>query len=231
MIILRASKDRGHADHGWLNAKHTFSFGHYQNPDHMGFRTLRVINEDIVAPRTGFGEHPHRDMEIITYPISGQIRHGDSLGHTEDIGHGTVQAMTAGSGIRHSEKNPHNEPVHMLQIWIEPRETGLAPTHASRTFPILTETGRLHQLASPDGADGSLVIQQDARLYAGVFGEGSSETFAIGGGRHAWVQVIRGTLSINGVTLNAGDAAAISDESSLELRFDQDSEILLFDLN
>lgn len=231
MITVRKSSDRGHADHGWLNAKHTFSFGQYRDPDHMGFRSLRVINQDIVAPRTGFGEHPHRDMEIITYPISGHIRHGDSLGNTEDIGHGTIQTMTAGSGIRHSEKNPHNEPVHMLQIWIEPREDGLQPTHASRSFPILTETDRLHQLASPDGADGSLIIQQDARLYAGVFREGSAETFALGDGRHAWIQVVDGSVTVNGVALKTGDAAAISDETLLELAFDQTSEILLFDLN
>jgi len=231
MITVRKSENRGHADHGWLNAKHTFSFADYRDPDHMGFRALRVINQDIVAPRTGFGEHPHRNMEIITYPLSGQIRHADSLGHAEDIGHGTVQAMTAGRGIRHSETNPHDEPLHLLQIWIEPRETGLQPAHASRSFPITSETGRLHQLVSPDGAEGSLVIQQDARLFAGVFDQGSEETVALGANRYAWIQVVRGSVSVNGVGLHEGDAAAISDETALGLRFAKDSEILLFHLN
>ena len=231
MITIRKSKDRGHANHGWLNAKHSFSFGQYHDPEHTGFRHLRVINEDVVAPRTGFSEHPHRNMEIITYPISGHIRHGDSLGNTEDIGHGTIQTMTAGSGIRHSETNPHNEPVHMLQIWIEPREDGLAPSHASRSFPVLTETGRLHLLASPDGADGSLPIQQDARLFAGIFASGSNETMALSENRHAWIQVVRGSLTVNGAELSTGDGAAISDETLLELSFSEESEILLFDLN
>ncbi|MFK7885207.1 MAG: pirin family protein [Phycisphaerales bacterium] len=231
MITVRKSKDRGHADHGWLNAKHTFSFGQYQDPEHRGFRSLRVINEDIVAPHTGFSEHPHRDMEIITYPISGRIRHGDSLGHTEDIGHGTVQVMTAGRGIRHSETNPHNEPIHMLQIWIEPRDTGLPPTHASRPFPIETETNRLHLFASPDGESGSLQIEQDARLLAGNFSENSSETVSINQGRHAWIQIVHGSVFVNSVHLHAGDGAAISDETRLELKFTKDSEILFFDLN
>lgn len=231
MITVRRSDERGHLDHGWLDARHTFSFGDYRDPEHMGFRSLRVINEDVVAARTGFPEHPHRDMEIITYPLSGRLRHGDSLGHTEDIGHGTVQTMTAGRGIRHSEANPHNEPVHLLQIWILPRERGLEPSHDSRSFPIAEQPGRLHQIVSPDGADGSLVIRQDARLYAGVFGRGATETVALNADRHAWIQVARGTVTVNGVTLSAGDGAAISDETSLDLRFDEDGEILLFDLN
>ncbi len=231
MITIRKSSDRGHADHGWLNAKHSFSFGRYHDPEHTGFRALRVINEDVVAPRTGFSEHPHRDMEIITYPISGQIRHGDSLGHTEDIGHGTVQAMTAGRGIRHSETNPHSDPVHMLQIWIEPREAGLEPAHASRRFPVLTETGRLHQIASPDGADGSLVINRDARVFAGVFDAKTEQTIALGPDRHAWIQVVRGSLRVNGSQIGPGDGAAASDETTLELVFDEDSEIIVFDLD
>lgn len=231
MITVRKSDDRGHLDHGWLDTYHTFSFGDYHDPAHMGFRSLRVINEDYVAARTGFSEHPHRDMEIITYPLGGQLRHGDSLGHVEDIGHGSVQAMTAGSGIRHSESNPHNEPVHLLQIWILPRQRGLAPTHESRSFPVVNEPGRLHQIVSPDGADGSLVIQQDARVYAGVFAKGASETVALGSGRHAWIQVARGSLTVNSVTLSKGDGAAVSDETGLDLRFGEDSEILLFDLN
>jgi redox-sensitive bicupin YhaK (pirin superfamily) len=231
MITVRKSNDRGHIDHGWLNTWHTFSFGDYHDAEHTGFRTLRVINEDIVAARTGFAEHPHRDMEIITYPLSGALRHGDSLGHQEDIGHGTIQMMTAGSGIRHSESNPHAEPVHLLQIWIRPDARGHEPRHESRAFPIAEQTDRLHQLASPDGADGSLIIHQDARLYAGVFSRGSTQTFALGTGRHAWIQVARGALTVNGTTLTAGDGAAISDETNLDLRFTDDAEILLFDLN
>lgn len=231
MITVRKSNDRGHIDHGWLNARHTFSFGDYRDREHTGFRSLRVINEDVVAPRTGFAEHPHRDMEIITYPLSGALRHGDSLGHQEDIRHGTVQAMTAGSGIRHSESNPHAEPVHLLQIWILPRAKGLEPSHASRTFPITDRPGRFHQIAGPDGADGSLVIRQDARIHAGVFDKDHTETVDIGPGRHAWIQVARGSLTVNGTELSAGDGAAISDETTLELRFTDDSEVLLFDLN
>lgn len=231
MITIRKSKDRGHIDHGWLNARHTFSFGDYRDREHMGFRSLRVINEDVVAPRTGFPEHPHHDMEIITYPISGALRHGDSLGHQEDITHGTIQTMTAGSGIRHSESNPHAAPIHLLQIWILPRAKGLEPSHASRSFPITEQTGRFHQIASPDGADNSLVIQQDARMHAGIFKKGHAETVALGPGRHAWIQVVRGGLTANGVPLETGDGASISDESAIELRFTDDSEVLLFDLN
>jgi redox-sensitive bicupin YhaK (pirin superfamily) len=231
MITVRKSNDRGHIDHGWLNTWHTFSFGDYHDAEHTGFRTLRVINEDIVAARTGFAEHPHRDMEIITYPLSGALRHGDSLGHQEDIGHGTIQMMTAGSGIRHSESNPHAEPVHLLQIWIRPDARGHQPRHESRAFPIAEQTDRLHQLASPDGTDGSLIIHQDARVYAGIFSKGSAQAFPLGTGRHAWIQVVRGALTVNGTTLTAGDGAAISDETNLDLRFTDDAEILLFDLN
>ena len=231
MITVRKSNDRGHLNHGWLDTYHTFSFGEYRDPDHRGFRSLRVINEDIVAARTGFAEHPHHDMEIITYPLSGALRHGDSLGHQEDIGHGTIQTMTAGSGIRHSESNPHPQPVHLLQIWILPRAKGLSPSHDSRSFPIAEQPGRFHQIVSPDGADNSLIIQQDARLHAGIFAKGHAETVAIGPGRHAWIQVARGSLTVNGVALHAGDGAAVSDETSLDLRFTDDSEVLLFDLN
>lgn len=231
MITRRASSERGHVDHGWLNAKHTFSFASYRDPDHMGFRALRVINEDVVAPRMGFSEHPHRNMEIITYPISGRLRHGDSLGHTEDIAHGTVQAMTAGRGIYHSESNPHSEPVHLLQIWIEPREEGLDPTHASRTFPVIDQPGRFHTIVSGDGQGDSLTIQRDARVLAGVFDAGAHETVALGDGRHAWVQIVRGSLTLNGVELRAGDGAAVSDETALDLRFSEETELLVFDLD
>lgn len=230
MITVRKSNDRGHFDHGWLDTFHTFSFGDYRDAEHMGFRSLRVINEDVVGPRTGFPEHPHRDMEIITYPLSGALRHGDSLGHQEDIGHGTVQTMTAGRGIRHSEANPHPEPVHLLQIWILPREKGLDPTHDSRSFRIAEQTDRLHQIVSPDGADGSLVIQQDARLFAGIFTPGKAETVTLAEERHAWIQVARGSLTVNGVELTAGDGAAVSDERSLKMKVTEESEVLFFDL-
>lgn len=230
MNTVRYSHDRGHLDHGWLDTFHTFSFGDYRDEEQMGFRSLRVINEDVVGPRRGFSEHPHHDMEIITYPLSGALRHGDSLGHQEDIGHGTIQIMTAGRGIRHSESNPHAEPVHLLQIWIQPRAKGLDPTHDSRSFPIATQTDRFHQIVSPDGADGSLVIQQNARLFAGVFTPGRSETVTLAEQRHAWIQVARGSLTVNGVELRAGDGAAVSEEQSLGLEFTEDSEILFFDL-
>lgn len=231
MITVRRSNDRAHLNHGWLDTRHTFSFGEYRDADHRGFRSLRVINEDVVAPRAGFAEHPHHDMEIITYPLSGALRHGDSLGHQEDIRHGTIQTMTAGSGIRHAESNPHPEPVHLLQIWILPKARGLAPSHDSRSFPIADQPGRFHQIVSPDGADNSLVIQQDARLHAGIFPKGHAETVPLGPARHAWIQVARGSLTVNGTALHTGDGAAISDEHTLELRFTDDSEVLLFDLN
>lgn len=235
MITVRKSTDRGHFDHGWLDANHTFSFGQYRDPQWMGFRSLRVINEDYIAAKKGFGEHGHRDMEIITYPISGALRHRDSLGHEEDIEHGMIQRMSAGSGIRHSEFNPGSEKTHMLQIWIEPRETGLEPTHESRRFPIVDEPGRLHLLASGDGdgdggGEGAMVIQQDASLSAGVFGAGDVERVSLESGRHAWVQVVDGSVRVLGELLLAGDGAAISDEGLVEFAFESQSEILVFDL-
>lgn len=230
MITVRKSTDRGHFDHGWLDANHTFSFGGFVDPKWMGFRSLRVINEDYIAAKKGFGEHGHRDMEIITYPISGTLRHRDSLGHEEDIEHGMIQRMSAGSGIQHSEFNPGNEKTHMLQIWIEPRETGIGPTHESRRFPIVDEPGRLHLLASVDGDDGSMVIQQDASLLAGVFGTGDVEQVSLESGRYAWVQVVHGSVRVLGELLLAGDGAAISEEGLVEFEFESQSEILVFDL-
>ncbi|HCT46186.1 MAG: quercetin 2,3-dioxygenase [Phycisphaerae bacterium] len=229
-IRIRQDKDRGHIDHGWLDARHTFSFGSYQDPDWMGFRSLRVINEDSIAPRMGFGEHGHRDMEIITYPVSGAVRHRDSLGNEEDIVPGMIQHMSAGSGIRHSEFNPLDERTHMLQIWIEPREVGIEPGHQSRAFPIHEQGGRLHLVASPDGEGGSLTIQQDARVLAGVFGAGERFKHAMRDLRHAWVQVVRGALSVNGVTVSGGDGLALHDIGSVELSIEEDSEVLVFEL-
>lgn len=231
MITVRKSEHRGHLDHGWLDARHSFSFGRYVDREHMGFRSLRVINEDVIAPGAGFGEHPHNDMEIITYPLSGAIRHTDSLGHAEDITPGIIQRMTAGRGIRHSESNPSpTDPTHMLQIWIEPRAVGLEPSHESRAFDIRADTGRLHLLASPDGVDGSMIIQQDARLYAGVLKAGGSVEVQLAPGRGAWVQVASGSITVNGIGLAGGDGAAIEDETMLRLESTGTGEVLVFDL-
>ena len=230
MFTLRKSDERGRIDHGWLEAKHTFSFGHYRDPDWMGFRSLRVINDDRIAPRMGFSEHGHRDMEIITYPLSGAIRHRDSLGNTEDITPGMIQRMTAGSGIRHSESNPLDTETHLLQIWIEPRELGLEPTHDSRVFSIAEDTGKLHTLVSEDGRDGSLVIQQDAAMSAGVFDAGESISVAIRPGRHAWIHVVRGSVVIGGHPLVGGDSLGVSDSAGVQMEFDAESEVLVFDL-
>lgn len=231
MIQVRPSDERGRFDHGWLDTRHTFSFGDYHDPAHMGFRTLRVINEDVVAPGQGFGEHPHRDMEIITWVLSGALAHKDSLGNGESIKPGDVQRMTAGSGIEHAEFNAsRTEPVHLLQIWIRPAQRGLQPGYEQKHFPLEARRGRLALLVSPDAAEGSLKIHQDARLYAGLFTPGESATLAIGEKRHAWVQVARGSITLNGVALGAGDGAAISGEPALELRATSDAEVLVFDL-
>jgi redox-sensitive bicupin YhaK (pirin superfamily) len=234
---FRSSDQRGHMNHGWLDAKHTFSFGRYTDPHWMGFRSLRVINEDQITPRMGFSEHPHRNMEIISYPISGAIRHRDSLGHSEDITPGMIQHMSAGSGIRHSELNPRDEPTHMLQIWIEPREQGLTPVHQSRAFPVHDEPGTFHLLASPDGVAGSITIQQDARMLAGTFAEGDSVTHPLELHEHAWVQIVRGGVRVGTHgnekihTLGAGDGLAISGASALKFEFLDDTELIVFELN
>lgn len=230
MITIRKSTDRGAINHGWLDARHTFSFGRYIDRDWTRFRDLRVINEDVVAPRMGFSEHPHENMEIITYPISGTLRHKDSLGHAEDITPGMIQRMSAGSGITHAEFNPTDEPVHLLQIWIVPRERGLAPSHESTRTRVRDEPGRFHTLVSEDGRDGSLVMQQDARMLAGVFRAGDSAEYALSEGRHAWVQIVSGSARVNGAELAQGDGAAVSDESALTFSFDQDAELIVFDL-
>jgi quercetin 2,3-dioxygenase len=230
MIRVRKSKERGYFDHGWLETAHTFSFGGYRDEAWMGFGPLRVINEDVIAPKMGFSEHGHRDMEIITYPVSGAVRHRDSLGNEEDIVHGVIQRMSAGSGIRHSEFNPLDERTHMLQIWIEPRDAGIEPTHESKAFPILEQPGRLHLLASEDGSNGSLKIEQDARMSAGVFGAGDTISIEIQSRRRVWVQVVSGSVSVLGQVLEVGDGAGISDEQRIELVFNEPSEILVFEL-
>jgi redox-sensitive bicupin YhaK (pirin superfamily) len=229
-LTLRKSDQRGHLDHGWLDARHTFSFGHYQDADWMGFRSLRVINEDFIAPKMGFGEHPHRNMEIITYPISGAVRHRDSLGHEEDITPGMIQHMSAGSGIRHSEFNPLTERTHLLQIWIEPREQGMEPGHQSRAFPIHEERNTLHLLASHDGEGDSLKIKTDARVLAGSFDEGKRFEHALREFNHVWVQAVAGTLRVNGAALSAGDGLALSETESLEIEFETEGELVIFEL-
>ena len=231
MITTIRSDERGHLDHGWLNTFHTFSFGTYDNPERRSFGPLRVINDDIVAPARGFAEHPHRDMEIISYVVSGTLRHTDSTGAREDITPGVVQRMSAGSGIRHSEVNPSADtPVRLLQIWIKPDHRGAEPRHESRAFPVREQPGRLHLIASPDGADGSLDIHQDARLWAGVFRAGESAETPLGDGRRGWVQVVRGELVVNGTALGEGDGAALTDETEIRIESRSDSEALVFDL-
>lgn len=231
MITVRYADERGSFDHRWLQTSHTFSFGEYQDPEHMGFGPLRVINDDVVAPGRGFAEHAHRDMEILTYVLSGTLRHRDSLGHEEDIIPGMVQRMTAGSGIRHAEVNPsHKEPVHLLQVWVLPERKGLTPEHESRTFRVHEELGRLHTLASPDGRDGSLAIHQDVAMLAGVLRSGDAASLALAPGRRAWVHVAKGALTLNGVPLSTGDGAGVSEETELRLASERGGEVLVFDV-
>ncbi|MEZ6242560.1 MAG: pirin family protein [Phycisphaerales bacterium] len=231
MITITRSNDRGRFDHGWLDTRHTFSFGDYYNPDRMGFGALRVINDDLVAPGRGFAEHPHRDMEIISYVVSGTLRHSDSTGSREDITPGAIQRMSAGSGIRHAEANPsHSEPVRLIQIWIVPDTKGVQPRHEVRKFPIHQEPGRLHLIASPDGENGSLDIHQDARMLAGVFHAGDSTQLDLEPGRRAWVQIVGGEAEVNGQRLVEGDAAAVTDESGVTIDAKGESEVLVFDL-
>lgn len=229
MITRRASDERGRFDHGWLDTRHTFSFGRYHDPRHMGFRALRVINEDVVAPGAGFPEHGHEDMEIISYVLSGALAHRDSTGGQETLRPGEVQRMTAGGGIEHSEFNPSaSEPAHFLQIWIRPERRGLTPSYEQRAFGDLD--GRLRLIASPDAQDGSLRVHQDVRVLAGRLTPGQSARVTLGPGRHAWVQVARGRVEVNGVVLSAGDGAALSDEPEVRVSVLEPAELLVFDL-
>ncbi len=231
MIRVRRSGERGHFDHGWLDTFHTFSFGHYVDRAQMGFRALRVINEDRVAPGQGFGTHGHADMEIVTYVLSGALTHRDSLGSGAALRPGELQHMTAGTGITHSEFNDSpTEPVHLYQIWLRPERPGLEPSYDQRAFPEAERHNRLRPVATPDGRDGALRIRQDAALYLATLDPGCEVTHAPAPGRHAWLQVLRGAVSLNGEPLMAGDGAAVSDESLLTIRADGPSEILLFDL-
>jgi len=230
-IVVRSAAERGHANHGWLDSFHTFSFGDYHDDAHMGFGPLRVINEDRVQPRMGFGTHGHRDMEIISYVIEGALEHKDSIGTGSVIRPGEVQVMSAGSGIRHSEFNHSaNELVHFLQIWILPERGGLKPRYDQKVFADAEKRGRLRLVASHDGREGSLVIHQDADLYAALLAEAESVAHVLKPGRRAWVQVVRGRVEVNGVAAQVGDGVALSDEASVAVKASSDAEILVFDL-
>ncbi|HSA93032.1 MAG TPA: pirin family protein [Terriglobales bacterium] len=231
MIQLRPAAERGHANHGWLDTWHTFSFDSYHDPEHMGFRTLRVINEDFVAPGAGFPTHPHRDMEIVTYVLEGALQHKDSLGNGSIIRPGDGQRMSAGSGILHSEFNASKtEPVHLLQIWIRPEKRNIEPGYEQKEFPAEEKRGRLRPIAARDGRDGAVTIHQDVTLYAAVLEPGREVEHALGPGRHAWLQVARGAVTLNGKPLSQGDGAAVSEEKKLNIRAESDAEVLLFDL-
>jgi redox-sensitive bicupin YhaK (pirin superfamily) len=231
MITIRRSSERGHFDHGWLDTYHTFSFADYHDPHFMGFKSLRVINEDRVAPGQGFGLHPHRDMEILTYVLSGELEHRDSLGNGGLIRPGEVQYMAAGTGIEHSEFNPsRTEPVHLMQIWIRPDRRGVPPRYEQRPFPSLSNAGELTLLASPDGRNGSIQINQDSLLFAATMSKGQATKRMIKANRGAWIQVLRGELSIEDSRLAAGDGASTSGETELSITANNQSEILLFDL-
>ena len=229
MITIRRADDRGHFDHGWLNTYHTFSFADYYDPSFMGFRDLRVINEDRVKPGVGFGTHGHRDMEIVSYVLEGTLAHRDSMGTGSLIRPGEVQRMSAGTGVTHSEMNPSNkEGVHFLQIWILPERHGITPGYEQKKFEDEERRGALRLVASPDGRDGSVTIHQDVAIYSSLLG-GESVTHTFAPNRYGWVQVARGEVELNGQTLRAGDGAAIENESSVTLR--GNGEVLLFDLN
>ncbi len=231
MIRIRKTEDRGHANYGWLDTYHTFSFSSYQDPAHMRFRSLRVMNEDWVAPGQGFGTHPHQDMEIVTYVLEGALEHKDSMGNGEVLRPGEFQRMSAGTGITHSEFNPSaSEPVHLVQIWLYPETKGIEPSYEQKQFPKEGRRGRLQLVASKDASDGSLRIHQDARIFlAELNGEEVIEQ-PWDANRHAWLQVLRGSLTLNGQILATSDGAAVSDEDHLTLQAGQDAEIMLFDL-
>jgi quercetin 2,3-dioxygenase len=231
MINIRKAKDRGHFDFGWLDTYHTFAFGDYYDPEFLGFRSLRVINEDRVAPHTGFPTHGHRDMEIITYVLSGALEHRDSMGNGSVIRPGEVQRMTAGSGVTHSEANSsETDAVHLLQIWILPSARNLQPGYEQKTFSEEDKRGRLRLVASNDGRDGSVTVNQDAAIYATVLEPGNEVSHQLGATRNAWIQVARGAVSVNGMDLHQGDGAAVSAESAITIAARAPSEVLLFDL-
>jgi redox-sensitive bicupin YhaK (pirin superfamily) len=231
MLTLRQAAARGHEHHGWLDSHHTFSFADYHDPAHMGFRALRVINEDRVLPGHGFGTHGHREMEIISYVLEGALRHDDSTGTGSVIRPGDVQRMSAGTGVRHSERNAStSELVHFLQIWIVPSARNVPPSYEQKSFTEDAKRGRLCAVATPDGRDGSVTIHADARLYAGLFDGAESAELPLAQGRHAWVQVARGRARVNGTNLESGDGAALSDEASVRIDQGAQAEVLVFEL-
>ena len=231
MLTLRKSQDRGHADHGWLKSQHSFSFAGYFDPQHMGWGNLRVINEDRITPGSGFGTHGHRDMEIISYVLSGELAHKDNMGNGRSIPPGDVQRMSAGRGVMHSEYNhAANDSTHFLQIWIEPNVKGIAPSYEQKSFPAPDKRGRLRLVASPDGADGSVTVHADARLYAGLFDGTEAAELPLDPARKAYVHLVRGTLRVNGQPLAAGDAALLADESRITVDQGEQAEVLVFDL-
>ena len=232
MIALRKSAERGYADHGWLKSFHTFSFAGYYDPEHMGFGPLRVINEDRVDPGEGFGKHPHQDMEIISYVLDGELEHKDSIGTGSVIRPGDVQRMSAGTGVFHSEYNPSpKNPVHFLQIWIEPAERGIKPSYEQKFFSPADKRGKLRIVASPDGRDGSVTINQDAYLYAAMVDGAEQVSHQLAEGRKAYVHVARGSATVNGRPLRAGDALKVDSESNIKIGDGNNAEVLLFDLN
>ncbi|WP_137896468.1 pirin family protein [Ramlibacter sp. 2FC] len=231
MLKIRKSQDRGHADHGWLKSYHSFSFANYYDPAHMGWGKLRVINEDRIAPGAGFGAHGHRDMEIISYVLSGELAHKDSMGNVQGIQPGEVQRMSAGRGVMHSEFNhAPGQTTHFLQIWIEPNERGIAPGYEQKRFDDAGKRGQLRLVASPDGAQGSVTIHADAALYAGLFDGAESARLVLDPARKAYVHLVRGALQVNGQALSAGDAALLADEAELRLSHGEAAEVLVFDL-
>lgn len=231
MITVRPAKERGGANHGWLDTRHTFSFSSYYDPRHMGFRALRVINEDRVAPGQGFGAHGHSDMEILSYVVSGGLEHRDSMGNGAVVRPHEWQRMSAGTGVRHSEANASDsEPVHFYQIWVLPEAQGIRPGYEQKLFAPEEKSGRLRLVASREGGEGSLKIHQDVSVYNSLLPAGSEVEHRLGEGRHAWVQVVRGAVTVNGAALAEGDGAAVSAETSLAVRAQEDAEIILFDL-
>jgi redox-sensitive bicupin YhaK (pirin superfamily) len=231
MLTVRPAAERGHADHGWLSTWHSFSFADYHDDAHMGFRSLRVINDDLIAPGMGFGTHGHRDMEIVTWVLDGALSHKDSLGNGSTLRPGDAQRMSAGTGIRHSEFNGSADaPVRLLQIWIEPERAGLPPLWQEKHFPRADREHRLRAIVARDGRDGSLPIAADVAIFAGLLATGDRVGHALAGGRHAWLQVANGSLTVNGRAVGVGDGVAISGERALELVASADSEVLLFDL-
>jgi redox-sensitive bicupin YhaK (pirin superfamily) len=231
MLTIRKSQDRGHADHGWLKSFHSFSFAGYYDPQHMGWGNLRVINEDRIAPGTGFGTHGHRDMEIISYVLSGELAHKDTMGNVKGIPPGDVQRMSAGRGVQHSEFNhAKDQTTHFLQIWIQPNVTGIEPGYEQKSFPDSEKRGKLRLVASPDGAEGSVLIHADARMYAGLFDGTESATLELDPARKVYVQLVKGELEVNGKPLSGGDAALLDGEGTITLAKGRQAEVLVFDL-